>query len=86
MSGSSCCGGPSCESCGMPMTEAEMHGGSKVENPYCCYCCDDQGSLKSREDVHEGMINFYMRHQGKPRDEAEKVVDDTMARMPAWKA
>jgi len=78
-------GGPTCESCGMPMTEAEMHGGGKVENPYCCYCCDEQGNLKSREEVREGMINFYMQHQGKSREAAEKFVQQVMSRMPAWR-
>jgi hypothetical protein len=70
----------------MPMTEPEMYGGGDVENTCCCYCCDEAGNLKSREDVREGMTNFYMRHQGKSREEAEKFVDETMARMPAWKA
>ena len=85
MSGCSC-GGAKCESCGMPMTEAEMHGGGKVENPYCCYCCNEAGDLKSREEVREGMVNFFVQSQGKPREEAEKFVDDTMSRMPAWKS
>ena len=85
MSECSCCG-PKCESCGMPMTEAEMHGGAKVENPYCCYCCNEAGDLKSREDVRQGMVNFFMQNQGKPREDAEKVVDDVMSRAPAWKS
>jgi len=84
MSGCSC-SGPKCESCGMPMTEDKMRGGGKADNPYCCYCCNEAGDLKSRDDVRQGMANFFMQHQGKPREEAEKAVDEIMAQMPVWK-
>lgn len=74
-----------CQSCGMPMETPEMHGGGIEQNPYCVYCTDAEGHLKSREDVREGMVQFYMDAMGKSRDDAERVVDATMAEMPAWK-
>ncbi len=73
-----------CESCGMPMKEASEHGGGEINNPYCKYCTTVDGKLKSREEVREVMIGLYVS-KGKTREEAEKVVDEHMARMPAWK-
>ena len=74
-----------CESCGMPMKTTEEHGGGDINNPYCKYCTDAEGKLKSMEEVREGMIQFYMKSQGKSREEAEKFVDAHMCKMPAWK-
>ncbi|RLE39660.1 hypothetical protein DRJ17_00510 [Candidatus Woesearchaeota archaeon] len=73
-----------CESCGMPMESVEMRGGAKPDNKYCKYCCDENGNLKSKEEVRKGMIEFY-KAQGKSQEEAEKFVDDYMKKMPAWK-
>ena len=52
-----------CQSCGMPMNDTGDHGGANPTNPYCQYCTDDTGTLKSREEVREGMINFYMQRK-----------------------
>lgn len=74
-----------CQSCGMPMAADADHGGGKADNPYCKYCTDPAGNLKSKEEVREGMINFQMQQSpGKTREEIEKEVDAHMAQMPAW--
>jgi hypothetical protein len=67
------------------MTEPELHGGEDVENRCCCYCCDEAGNLKSREQVREGMISFFVQEEGKSREEAAAFVDGHMAEMPAWR-
>ncbi len=59
-------------------------GGGRPDNPYCAHCTDPTGKLKSREEVREGMIAFYMQSMGKSREEAEREVDVHMAIMPAW--
>jgi hypothetical protein len=74
-----------CESCGMPMKDASHHGGKDVNNPYCVYCTDETGKLKSREEVRKGMIGFFMKSENKTREDAEKHVDEHMKKMPAWK-
>ena len=74
-----------CESCGMRMGEAKHHGGGDVGNPCCVYCTDETGKLKSRAEIREGMINLYMSRMGKPREEAEKFVDQQMKKLPAWR-
>jgi hypothetical protein len=74
-----------CESCGMSIPEAKDHGGGDMSNPYCLYCTDETGKLKSRAEIREGMINLYMTRMGKPKEEAEKFVDEQMKELPAWK-
>lgn len=75
-----------CQSCGMPMAMDSDHGGGRPDNVYCQHCTDPGGNLKSRNEVREGMIAFYMQSMGKSREEAEKEVDTHMAQMPAWQA
>lgn len=74
-----------CQSCGMPMKDASQHGGRDINNPYCVFCTTPEGKLKSRKEVREGMIGFYISQMKKTRKEAEKIVDETMSKMPAWK-
>jgi hypothetical protein len=75
----------SCESCGMPMPDAKYHGAGDVNNRYCVYCTDEEGKLKSRQEVREGMIHLYMAQMGKSREEGERFVDEQMRKLPAWR-
>jgi hypothetical protein len=74
-----------CQSCGMPMDKPEDHGGGDVNNLYCRYCTDETGKLMPREQVRAKMVQFYVQKQGKEQAEAEKLTDQLMANMPAWK-
>jgi hypothetical protein len=69
----------------MPLEKPEDHGAGDPENKYCKYCTDKKGKLKSRDDVREGWIEFVVRSQGKPREQAEKEVDAAMDELPAWR-
>jgi hypothetical protein len=72
-----------CESCGMPMDKKSVCG---YDNRYCLYCMDEKtGFLKSEQDVREGSIKAVMESMGKPRSEAEMLVDGMMAELPRWK-
>lgn len=74
----------SCMSCGMPMTKPEDFGGGNRENLYCVYCSNPDGSLKTREEVFEGMANFMMMSQNMDRKTAESTARERMESMPAW--
>ena len=71
-----------CMSCGMPMTEDS--GGINPEGLYCGYCSNPDGSLKSYDEVLQGMVNFMMMSQDMDRATAESAAREHMARMPAW--
>jgi uncharacterized glyoxalase superfamily protein PhnB len=73
-----------CMSCGMPMTKFEDFGGGNPANIYCVHCSSPDGSLKSYEEVFEGMVNFMMTSQKMDRKTAEGAAKEHMSRMPAW--
>jgi hypothetical protein len=72
-----------CESCGMPLDEKTT---SKFDERYCIYCQNQQtGKLKTYEEVREGSIGAAMRIMGKTRQEAEKMADEMLPKLPRWK-
>jgi uncharacterized glyoxalase superfamily protein PhnB len=73
-----------CLSCSMPMTKPEEFGGGNPANMYCVYCSHSDGSLKSREEVFAGMVNFMMTSQKMDRETAKKAAKEYMSKMPAW--
>lgn len=73
-----------CMSCGMPMTKLEEFGGGNPANIYCVHCANPDGSLKSREEVFQGMVVFMMMSQNMDRESAETAAEEYMAKMPAW--
>ena len=73
-----------CMSCGMPIAKAEDFGGGNPENLYCVHCSNADGSLKSYDEVFEGMITFMMISQNMDREAAKIAAKDYMSKMPAW--
>jgi uncharacterized glyoxalase superfamily protein PhnB len=73
-----------CMSCGMPMTRPEDFGGGNPQNLYCVHCSKPDGSLKSREEVFQGMVNFMMTSQKLDKETAESAAKERMSNMPAW--
>lgn len=73
-----------CHSCGMPMTRPEEFGGGNPNNVYCAHCTRPDGSLKTYEEVLEGMIHFMMDNQNLEHAVAEQAAREYMAQMPAW--
>jgi len=63
--------------------------GNKIESDFTRYCvhCQDQqsGELASKEQVREGSINVAMKFMGKTREEAEKMADEMMPKLPRWR-
>ncbi|MHA2222752.1 MAG: zinc ribbon domain-containing protein [Candidatus Thorarchaeota archaeon] len=75
-----------CVSCGMTMEKSEEFGGHKVGNKSCVYCSDSEGILKPKNEVREGMVNFWMQRESIDRSTAEEKTDEYMSKMPAWKS
>jgi hypothetical protein len=69
----------------MGMEKPEDYGGHRVGNKYCVYCSDATGHLKPKNEVREGMIQFWMQREKIDRATAEKHTDEYMRSMPAWK-
>jgi hypothetical protein len=73
-----------CQSCGMPMNSAADYGGGNTENNCCVHCCHTDGSLKSYDDIHAGMVVLFMQTRSLDKESAERAAKDYMATMPAW--
>jgi predicted enzyme related to lactoylglutathione lyase len=72
-----------CESCGMPLDEKTI---STFDARYCIHCQDQQsGKLATKEQVREGSIKAAMQFMGKTREQAEKMVDEMMPKLPRWR-
>ena len=67
----------------MPPTEKTT---SKFDGRYCIYCQNQEtGDLKTYEQVREGSIEAAMRLMEKTKEEAEKMADEMMPKLPRWK-
>ena len=53
-------------------------------NLYYVHCFNLDGSLKSYDEVFQGMVNFMMTTQNRDKETAERAAKDYTAKMPAW--
>ncbi|MBN1780316.1 hypothetical protein JW948_04265 [bacterium] len=67
-----------CQSCGAPLTE------SKSES-YCPYCTDENGELKSREAVREGIAAWLQMFTPDAASvDLQARAESYLRAMPAW--
>ncbi len=66
------------------MTKLEGFSGGNPENIYGVPCLNPNGSLKSRDEVFEGMAGFAMTSQNMDREAPESAAKEYMSKMPAW--
>lgn len=73
---------PNCGSCGMPLDGKTT---SKSDAHYCIYCQDQAtGKLRTYEEVREGSIGAAMRIMGKTKEEAARMADEMLPKLPRW--
>ena len=73
---------PICQSCSMPLDEKTT---SKFDKRYCIHCQNQEnGKLASKEQVREGSIKAAIKFMGKTKEEAERMADETMPKLPRW--
>jgi uncharacterized glyoxalase superfamily protein PhnB len=76
--------GKKCMSCGMPMVKTEDFGGSDPNNLHCLYCTNPDGSLKTYDEILEGMASFLVATQNIDRETAQAKAKEQMSNMPTW--
>ncbi len=70
-----------CQSCTMPLS-AQTQGKDKR---YCQHCQDDQGNLKSYEDIKFGIAQWLTTWQPDiNQEQAIQRAEHFMKAMPAW--
>ncbi len=82
-----------CQSCGMPMEQAEQFGtnedGSKNQD-YCCYCCQN-GAFTAPDFTMEDMIQFNLKfneENGHPLgtgEQARQMMEQWFPTLKRWK-
>ncbi len=75
-----------CISCGMPMKEDKDFALNDRSKSYCVFCSDENGNLKSYEEVLEGWSNFIIETEKIEKEAALIKVKEEMASLPAWKS
>ena len=76
--------GQFCIACGMPLEKPEDHALGDEKSPFCLYCVDEKGNVKTCEEIFEGGVEFFMGVFQGTRDQAEKLVRKNMQFLPYW--
>jgi hypothetical protein len=75
---------PTCVSCGMPMRTTEEHAAADPSKDFCHHCAEEDGQLKSYDEVLAGFTGFLQRTQGLQEDAARKAATQMLSKQPAW--
>ncbi|MBD3349626.1 MAG: hypothetical protein GF400_10595 [Candidatus Eisenbacteria bacterium] len=70
-----------CRSCAMPINEPNLE---QMSEAYCEHCMNDEGTLKSRDEVKAGIARWIMAWQHVDEETAMKRAEHYMHAMPAW--
>jgi len=54
-------------------------------SPYCVYCTNSDGSLKTYSQVLSDTVNHLVKHQGIDAAVAHEIANSTLKDLPAWK-
>jgi len=73
-----------CIACSMPLRRAEDHAMGDPDKTYCQKCAHEDGSMKSYDEVLDGMTGFITRTQGLDAEVAKGIAAKAMANLPAW--
>lgn len=74
-----------CIACGMPMEKAADFAGNDLEKDYCIHCSRPNGEMQSFSEKKENLTKFIVRTQGFANNAAEKIAENMMRKLPAWK-
>lgn len=73
-----------CIACGMPMNDPADFAERDPGKDYCRYCARPDGTMQSYEEKLEGMTEFMVKTQGLDEQAAKAVVQQQLAKLPAW--
>ena len=73
-----------CISCGMPLNKQEEIGAETEKGLLCIHCVDENGNIKSCQEIFDGGVEFFMTIPGTDKDLAEKITRKNMNMQPYW--
>jgi hypothetical protein len=74
-----------CQACGMPLIKKEDFANGDENALFCAYCVNEDGSVKSCEDIFEGGVQYFMTQIDNDRALAERLTRKNMGALPYWK-
>lgn len=74
----------SCLTCGMPLVNKEDFPGCDENGDFCIHCVNEDGSLKTCEEIFDGGVQFFMETVGDDRSLAERLTRKNMRQLPYW--
>ncbi len=74
-----------CAACSMPLNAPADHAGGDVNSPFCRFCANADGTVRTGDEIFEGGVQFFMKALGESREMAEKVTRKNMSMLPYWK-
>lgn len=74
-----------CHACGMPLMNKDEFAGGDINSNFCLYCVNEDGSVKSCEEIFEGGVQFFTSQIGLDKKLAEKITRKNMVTLPQWK-
>jgi hypothetical protein len=66
----------------MPLTNKEDFAGGDMSSDFCLYCVDENGNVRSCEEIFNGGAEFFMGQIGGDRVMAEKITRKNMCQLP----
>jgi hypothetical protein len=75
-----------CIACGMPLNNVSAFAINDETKNYCVHCARPDGSMKSFDEIKEGMTYFIIKTQGLSREAAESAALSVMKNFPVWKS
>ena len=73
-----------CEACGMPLSEPAHFAKGDEKSPFCLYCVNEDGSVKTGQEIFEGGVQYFMTQVGDDRALAERITRKNMNMQPYW--
>ncbi|QLH34775.1 MAG: AraC family transcriptional regulator [Parachlamydiaceae bacterium] len=73
-----------CGSCGMPLLKSEDYAKGDLNSEVCRYCVDQDGSMKSYEEILQGTAAHFMKTQGITKTAANVMAKQLMETLPYW--
>jgi len=73
-----------CHACGMPLVNKDDFAQGNENSDFCMHCANEEGKVKSCEEIFNGGVEFFVKTVGADRKLAEKVTRKNMLNLPYW--
>jgi hypothetical protein len=68
----------------MPLVKKEDFAGGDENARFCLYCVNEDGSVRTCEEIFEGGVQYFLGQLGGTREAAEKITRKNMNALPHW--